>query len=74
MMSLSSNPTPTAAALECYRRAAEAYRIAEAASDAITKAEFIEIERHWRRLARSFTEVRKDDALEAPPVMKCQVA
>jgi hypothetical protein len=39
--------------LECYRRAAEAHRIAAAATDPVTKADFVEIERRWRFLART---------------------
>jgi hypothetical protein len=39
--------------LECYRRSADARRIADAATDPATKAEFLEIERRWLSLARS---------------------
>ena len=39
------------AVLECYRRAAEAHQIAKAAADPITKADFFELEKHWRILA-----------------------
>jgi hypothetical protein len=40
--------------LECYRRAEEARRIAAAAVDASTKADFLEVERRWLSLARSY--------------------
>jgi hypothetical protein len=51
------------AVLECYRRAAEARQIAAAAADAVTKAGFVEIEQHWRLLARRFqSEVGKEVA------------
>jgi hypothetical protein len=42
------------AVLECYRRAAEARQIAIAAADPDTKADFFEVERRWRVLARNF--------------------
>jgi hypothetical protein len=38
---------------ECYLRAAEARRIADAAADPVTKAEFLEIEQRWLSLACS---------------------
>jgi hypothetical protein len=51
------------AVLECYRRAAEAHQIAATAADAVTKAGFDEIERHWRFLARRFqSEVGREAA------------
>jgi hypothetical protein len=40
--------------LECYRRAAEARRIADSATDPLTEAEFREIERRWLSLARGY--------------------
>jgi hypothetical protein len=40
--------------LECYRRAAEARRIADSGTDPLTKAEFLEIERRWLSLARGY--------------------
>jgi hypothetical protein len=39
--------------LECYRRAAEARRISDAAADLCTKSEFLEIEQRWLYLART---------------------
>jgi hypothetical protein len=39
--------------LECYRRAAEARRISNAAADPCTKSEFLEIEQRWLYLART---------------------
>jgi hypothetical protein len=38
---------------ECYRRAADARRLSEAAADPSTKSEFLEIEQRWLYLARS---------------------
>ena len=52
------------AVLECYERAAEARHIAETVADPITKADFLEIERHWHFLARRF--------LPRPPPMNNQ--
>jgi hypothetical protein len=40
--------------VECYRRAAEARQIANAAADPGMKADFFEVERRWRVLARNF--------------------
>src|SRR5262245_35107073 len=40
--------------LECYRCAAEAHRFVATAADPVTKADFVEIERHWRYLARKY--------------------
>jgi hypothetical protein len=40
--------------LECYRRAAEARRIADSGTDPLTEAEFLEIERRWLSLARGY--------------------
>jgi hypothetical protein len=39
---------------ECYLRAAEARRIAEAATDPLTKVDFFALERRWLALARSY--------------------
>jgi hypothetical protein len=39
---------------ECYRRAADARRIADVATDPSTKADFLEIEKRWLSLARSY--------------------
>jgi hypothetical protein len=39
------------AILECYRRASEARRIANAAATPAEKADFLEVERRWRSLA-----------------------
>ena len=39
---------------ECYRHAEECRREAEGAPDPITKAEFLEMERRWRFLARTY--------------------
>jgi hypothetical protein len=43
---------------ECYRRAAEARRIADVATDPSTKADFLEIEQRWLFLARSYEQAR----------------
>ena len=40
--------------VECYRRAAEARRIADGATDFLTKADFLKVERRWLSLARSY--------------------
>ena len=39
---------------DCYRRAAEARRTAEATSDAHTRSDFLLFERRWLSLARGF--------------------
>jgi hypothetical protein len=39
---------------ECYRRAGEAQRRAEQQRDPTLKRDFLEIERHWISLARSY--------------------
>jgi hypothetical protein len=39
---------------ECYRRAAEARRIADGATDPLTRAEFLKVEQRWLSLARGF--------------------
>ena len=39
---------------DCYRRAAEARRIADAASDPDTKSDFLEFERRWLALVVGF--------------------
>jgi hypothetical protein len=39
--------------LECYRRAAEAQRMADAATNRLAKADFLAIEQRWLSLARS---------------------
>jgi hypothetical protein len=39
--------------LECYRLAAEARRIADAATDQFERADFLEVEQRWLSLARS---------------------
>ena len=36
---------------ECYRRAAEARRIADSAPDPVTRAEFLKVEQRWLSLA-----------------------
>jgi hypothetical protein len=41
------------AILECYRRAAEARRMADAASNLLEKTDFLEIEKMWLSLAHS---------------------
>jgi hypothetical protein len=41
------------AILECYRRAAEAHRMADAASNLLEKTDFPEIEKIWLSLVRS---------------------
>lgn len=40
-------------AAECRRRAAEARRLAEAASTAAERADLLNVERRWLRLARN---------------------
>lgn len=52
--------------LECYRRAAEAHRIAATDADPVTKAAFVEIERHWRFLARKFQSETRTDQTQSP--------
>jgi hypothetical protein len=39
--------------LECYRRAAEARRMADGATNGLAKADFLAIEQRWLSLARS---------------------
>jgi hypothetical protein len=39
---------------ECYRRAAEARRTANSASNADARSDFLELERRWLALARGF--------------------
>jgi hypothetical protein len=39
---------------DCYRRAAEARRIAVVAANSDTRSDFLAIERRWLSLARSF--------------------
>jgi predicted adenine nucleotide alpha hydrolase (AANH) superfamily ATPase len=39
---------------DCYRRAAEARRTAEATSNPHTRAEYLEFEHRWLSLARGF--------------------
>jgi hypothetical protein len=39
---------------DCFRRAEEARRTAEATSNPHTRAEYLELERRWRALARGF--------------------
>jgi hypothetical protein len=41
------------AILECYRRAAEARRMADGATNGLAKADFLAIEQRWLSLARS---------------------
>jgi hypothetical protein len=65
----------TTTVLECYKRAAEAHQISAAAADAVTKAGFVEIERHWRLLACRFqAETHGDEAVEASHLTKRQLA
>jgi hypothetical protein len=45
---------------DCYRRAAEARRIADAASNPDTKSDFLELERRWLALVGGF---KLDDEL-----------
>ena len=52
--------------LECYRRAAQAHRIAATAADPVTKADFVEIERHWRFLARTYQSETRTDQTQSP--------
>jgi hypothetical protein len=40
--------------VECYRRAAEARRIADGATDPLTKADFLKVEQRWLSLARDY--------------------
>jgi len=46
---------------ECYRRAAEAKRIADDASTPSEKSDFLEIEHRWLFLARSYETSRDKD-------------
>jgi hypothetical protein len=39
---------------DCYRRAAEARRIADVATSSATKSDFLAFERRWLSLARGF--------------------
>ena len=39
--------------LECYRRATEARRLADAATDPLERADFFKVEERWLSLARS---------------------
>jgi hypothetical protein len=45
--------------LECYRRAAEARQIADAAATSAEKADLLEVERGWLSLARSYGSQQK---------------
>jgi hypothetical protein len=49
---------------ECYRRAAEARRTADGASTPSESADFLEIERRWLFLARSY-EMSGDEGSDA---------
>jgi hypothetical protein len=51
------------AILECYRRAAEARRMADRATDRSAKADFLAIEQRWLSLARSY----EAETVSAPP-------
>jgi hypothetical protein len=41
------------AILECYRRAGEARRMADAATSPFERADFLDVEKRWLSLARS---------------------
>jgi hypothetical protein len=49
--------------LECYRRAAEARRMAGAATNRPARADFLAIEQRWLSLARSY----EAETVSAPP-------
>ena len=49
--------------LECYRRAAEARRIADRATNRLAKADFLAIAHRWLSLARSY----EAETVSAPP-------
>jgi hypothetical protein len=54
------------AILDCYRRAAEARRTADAATTPDTKSEFLDFERRWLSLAHGFeSESQREPALQA---------
>jgi hypothetical protein len=54
------------AILDCYRRAAEARRTADAAVNPDTKSEFLDFERRWLSLACGFeSESQRETALQA---------
>jgi hypothetical protein len=52
--------------LQCYHGAAEARTIAETTADPATRAAFLEIERHWLLLARSFHQPAPDSGVGKP--------
>jgi hypothetical protein len=55
------------AIVECYRRAAEARRMADRASNRPAKADFLSIEQRWLSLARSYeVETVRAAPLRAP--------
>ena len=55
------------AILECYRRAAEARRMADRATDRPAKADFLAIEQRWLSLARSYEVETLRAAPRKPP-------
>jgi hypothetical protein len=60
---LVAKKSKSGAILECYRRAAEARRMADAATDRLAKADFLAIEKRWLSLARS----HEAKTVSAPP-------
>jgi hypothetical protein len=54
--------------LECYRRAAEARRMADGSPNGLAKADFLAIEQRWLSLARSY----EVEARAAPPAPRSQ--
>lgn len=52
--SLVPKKSRSGAILECYRRAAEARRMADGATNGPAKADFLAIEQRWLSLARSY--------------------
>ena len=55
------------AILECYRRAAEARRMADSAANRPAKADFLAIEQRWLSLARSYEVETVSAAPRRPP-------
>jgi hypothetical protein len=53
--------------LECYRRAAQAGRMADAATDRAEKADFREIEKRWLSLARNYVSETGEAASRKKP-------
>jgi hypothetical protein len=58
--------------LECYRRAAEARRMADGATNRPAKADFLAIEQRWLSLARSYEAETVRAAPRKAPRSQCK--